>query len=52
MVDTINKEDFQYAKRQMTWFKRDNRIIWTSPKNALALSQKFVSKPVNKTKGR
>jgi tRNA dimethylallyltransferase len=22
------KEEYQYAKRQMTWFKRDNRITW------------------------
>jgi len=43
MIDTINKEDFRYAKRQMTWFIRDNRIVWTTPKSALTLAKKFVS---------
>jgi tRNA dimethylallyltransferase len=28
MIEIIKKEDWQYAKRQMVWFKRDNRINW------------------------
>ena len=28
MVDNIQKESEQYVKRQMTWFKRDERVIW------------------------
>jgi len=28
MINKIQKESEQYAKRQMTWFKRDNRIHW------------------------
>ncbi|KKR03992.1 MAG: tRNA dimethylallyltransferase 2, partial [Parcubacteria group bacterium GW2011_GWF2_39_13b] len=28
MIDKIQKESEQYAKRQMTWFKRDARIKW------------------------
>ena len=28
MIDKIQKESEQYAKRQMTWFKRDKRICW------------------------
>jgi tRNA dimethylallyltransferase len=28
MIDKIQKESEQYAKRQMTWFKRDKRIKW------------------------
>ncbi|HOK00777.1 MAG TPA: tRNA (adenosine(37)-N6)-dimethylallyltransferase MiaA [Candidatus Pacearchaeota archaeon] len=29
MVKSLQKEIEHYAKRQMTWFKKDNRIIWT-----------------------
>ncbi|MBI3638545.1 tRNA (adenosine(37)-N6)-dimethylallyltransferase MiaA [Candidatus Wolfebacteria bacterium] len=28
MIDSIQKESEKYAKRQMTWFKRDKNIIW------------------------
>jgi tRNA dimethylallyltransferase len=28
MLKTLNLESFKYAKRQMTWFKRDNEIRW------------------------
>lgn len=28
MIDQLEKEINQYAKRQMTWFKRDKRIHW------------------------
>ena len=30
MLEKIILENWQYAKRQMTWFKRDKRIKWTS----------------------
>ena len=28
MLDKIQTESEQYARRQMTWFKRDKRIYW------------------------
>lgn len=28
MVEVLNREIYQYAKRQMTWFKRDKSIKW------------------------
>jgi len=28
MVDSIKKESRNYAKRQLTWFRRDQRIKW------------------------
>jgi len=31
MVDSILKESWHYAKRQMTWFKNDKEIIWIHP---------------------
>ena len=33
MVDELEAKHRQYAKRQMTWLKRDNEIEWFSPKN-------------------
>jgi len=43
MVEKIQKESEHYAKRQMTWFKRDKRIKWikTFPE-AKKLSKKFL----------
>lgn len=31
MSENILKESYQYAKRQMTWFKRDTTIEWFKP---------------------
>lgn len=32
LVSILEKEIWQYAKRQMQWFKRDQEIIWLPPK--------------------
>ena len=32
MILLLQKEIWQYAKRQMTWFKKDKEIIWTELK--------------------
>lgn len=31
MVQVLSKESFSFAKRQMTWFRKDKRIKWFSP---------------------
>ncbi len=31
MIEQLNMAIWHYAKRQMTWFKRDNRIKWFRP---------------------
>jgi len=31
MIETLNREIYRYAKRQMTWFKRDKEIYWINP---------------------
>ncbi len=31
MIENLNTEIYQYAKRQMTWFKRDTLIKWFDP---------------------
>jgi tRNA dimethylallyltransferase len=40
MIDLLKKEIWQYAKRQMTWFKRDKEIVWVEPK--IILVEKYV----------
>ncbi|MEK7669342.1 MAG: tRNA (adenosine(37)-N6)-dimethylallyltransferase MiaA [Patescibacteria group bacterium] len=32
MILRMQTETYQYAKRQMTWFKRDKNIVWIPPK--------------------
>jgi tRNA dimethylallyltransferase len=32
MLSELETEIWHYARRQMTWFKRDKRIVWISPK--------------------
>ena len=32
MVEKLNTEIWHYAKRQKTWFKRDQSIIWVDPR--------------------
>jgi len=47
MIETIKKEDWQYAKRQMTWFARDKRVNWIKTKpQAIKLVQKYLKKSV------
>jgi tRNA dimethylallyltransferase len=30
-VEEVKRDTRAYAKRQMTWFKRDQRIVWVKP---------------------
>ena len=32
-IEKIKQETRRYAKRQMTWFKRDKKIVWINAKN-------------------
>jgi len=42
-IEEIKKNTRHYAKRQMTWFKRDKRIHWiTNEKQAEKLVQKYL----------
>lgn len=44
MKDAIIRESMRYAKRQMTWFKRNKDIYWVKDKKeALALVKKFTN---------
>lgn len=37
--DSVIKETLKYAKRQMTWFKRDKEIKWFNPKEYSAVKK-------------
>jgi tRNA dimethylallyltransferase len=44
MIDKIQKESENFAKRQMTWFKRDKSIVWIENyKEAVKCIDKFLS---------
>ena len=44
-VKEINRHHLSYAKRQMTWFKKDKDIVWvTSPKEAEKKIKDFLIK--------
>lgn len=51
VVDEWTREEKKYAKRQMTWFKKDKRVNWFDitdkdyPKNVEKLAQKWYHKP-------
>jgi len=47
MVEKIRKESEHFAKRQMTWFKRDKRIYWIKKQlEAEKLVKEFLQKRV------
>ena len=38
-IDLIKRNSRRYAKRQMTWFRRDSDIAWFSPDNLSAITE-------------
>lgn len=34
MISEIKRETRRYAKRQLTWFKKDQRIVWVNPEES------------------
>ena len=40
-TDLLNKNTRQYAKRQMTWFKKDKEINWFDPAEVKKIKQHF-----------
>ena len=47
-VEAIKLNTRHYAKRQMTWFKKDNEISWTAPDYPTVLSKikLFIPSPI------
>ena len=47
LVETVEKENRRYAKRQMTWFKRDKNTIWIDgPQKAFSIVRGFLGRGV------
>jgi tRNA dimethylallyltransferase len=42
MIDKLNKETWQYAKRQKTWFKKYKETIWINPLNKNEVKDAFA----------
>ncbi len=42
MVAQLNSAIRHFAKRQMTWWKRDQDIVWVTPTQAIPLVKKFL----------
>lgn len=38
-IDLIKRNSRRYAKRQMTWFRRDNEIQWFGPDDLISVTQ-------------
>lgn len=51
MVEELQNKIWQYARRQMTWFRKDRTIVWTSRQVALAHVRIFISKNAQKSLG-
>ena len=45
MIDKIKQESRRYAKRQLTWFRKNKEIIWL---DGLADRQKNIDLIINK----
>lgn len=41
-VEMLKRDTRHYAKRQMTWFKRDKNIVWIKNTDYLALAEKLA----------
>jgi tRNA dimethylallyltransferase len=41
MKEKLKTEIWHYAKRQLTWFKRDKRIYWFTPSDILVIKNKI-----------
>jgi len=41
-IDGINKDSLAYAKRQLTWFKRNKEINWLNPLNKTELNKQAI----------
>ena len=47
MVETLQNKIWQYAKRQIAWFKRDKSIVWIKPEEISSVGKivgEFLSK--------
>lgn len=43
MIEAIGRESIKYAKRQMTWFRRNKDIVWFSPTQEEKIKKKVAT---------
>jgi len=43
MLSELEKEIYRYAKRQMTWFKRDKKVKWVAPQEKRKIDREIRS---------
>jgi tRNA dimethylallyltransferase len=41
MIDALKRDTRHYAKRQLTWFRKDREMLWHSPEDIDALAQRI-----------
>ena len=47
MVEKIKQETRRYAKRQLTWFRKNKQTIWMNAQNELEDNIKFIFESIN-----
>jgi tRNA dimethylallyltransferase len=48
LKERMQIETYQYAKRQMTWFKKDPSIVWFTPDSNKSLPTDLIQKQIEK----
>jgi tRNA dimethylallyltransferase len=43
MIEKIKQETRRYAKRQLTWFRRNKEIIWLNKNDGLEKNMEIIS---------
>jgi tRNA dimethylallyltransferase len=41
MIDTLKRDTRHYAKRQLTWFRKDREMLWHSPEDMDAVAERI-----------
>ncbi len=52
-TENLERDSWRYARRQMTWFKRDKKIKWFSPHSSVEIEKEvrdFLIKKIKKNK--
>ncbi|MEK7610099.1 MAG: tRNA (adenosine(37)-N6)-dimethylallyltransferase MiaA [Patescibacteria group bacterium] len=44
LIEKLATKIWQYAKRQMTWFKKDQRIVWFDPRKITEIQNLIIEK--------
>ena len=50
MIDKIKQESRRYAKRQFTWFRKNNDYIWLKAENGIEVNIETILKELHSAK--